>query len=193
MLEAASQGQPLCRLYSWDGAWVSLGRFQNPAIAVTPGFTNYVTRPTGGKAVLHGHDLTVALALPFKGRAVKEAYKLAVSPILEALNMRGANALMAATPRASGIAPEDCFASRSPYDLVGGSDESKIAGAAMRLAEEALLLQMSIPFQEPLICPGNAITHAIPVTVHKWNWQGFEASLRHVFASSDFALLPRTR
>src|SRR5579862_8679410 len=65
LLTGAEAGAAGCRVYGWDGPWVSLGRFQSPKRdLLSPENTHWVTRPTGGKAVLHGHDVTVGLAVP---------------------------------------------------------------------------------------------------------------------------------
>lgn len=103
-----------CRIYTWDGPWVSLGRFQKPERAVVPGFANWVIRPTGGKAVLHGHDVTVALAFPFERgpHAVREAFTLAVAPLVEALNRCGLPCEVASTRR-------------HPREPVGGSSGTR--------------------------------------------------------------------
>jgi lipoate-protein ligase A len=106
LLNRAEQGVAGWRVYGWDGPWVSLGRFQIPQEAlVDPEAVPWVMRPTGGLAVLHGHDVTVGLAAPLAqltgwadseieaqpdfGRSLKTVYRLAISPILQALRACG--------------------------------------------------------------------------------------------------------
>lgn len=68
ILEAVRQGQspPTLRLYSWQPACLSIGRFQRAARSAdldalaTLGY-GFVRRPTGGRAVLHDHELTYAV------------------------------------------------------------------------------------------------------------------------------------
>ena len=73
LLERAERGESAARVYSWDGAWVSLGRFQRPEKALLRSEEiDWVMRPTGGKAVLHGHDVTVGIALPLRDIGVYE-------------------------------------------------------------------------------------------------------------------------
>src|SRR5687768_7523544 len=68
LFHAAERGEFSLRFYSWDGPWVTLGRFQDPARdLLDPSLVPWVVRPTGGKAVLHGHDLTVTLACSHEG------------------------------------------------------------------------------------------------------------------------------
>ncbi len=69
LLQRAVTGEgPFIRLYGWSPPAVSLGRFQ-PADAVPRGPLadrgwDLVRRPTGGRAVLHQHEVTYAIALP---------------------------------------------------------------------------------------------------------------------------------
>src|SRR5205085_6034945 len=88
LLSRAEAGEAGCRVYGWLGPWVSLGRFQSPERdLVQPEATNWVVRPTGGKAVLHGHDLTVGLAVPLsalglENRSLKAVYRAIVQPLI---------------------------------------------------------------------------------------------------------------
>ena len=62
LLDAAEKGNSGARVYTWSKLCVSLGRNQNPERALlNTKKIDWVMRPTGGKAVLHGHDLTVSL------------------------------------------------------------------------------------------------------------------------------------
>src|SRR5947209_7385013 len=64
---AAEQGIATLRFYGWTEATVSLGYFQ-PASARRQHAPllqlPWVRRPSGGKALVHHHELTYALALP---------------------------------------------------------------------------------------------------------------------------------
>lgn len=66
LLEQAQE--PTLRLYGWDGPWLSLGYAQRAdwfcperlrALGV-----RVVRRPSGGRAVLHHHEITYAIVLP---------------------------------------------------------------------------------------------------------------------------------
>jgi lipoate-protein ligase A len=177
LLRIAEAQNPMCRLYGWSGPWVSLGRFQKPEETIAPGFSDYVLRPTGGKAVLHGHDHTVALALPFTGGSVKKAYRLAIGPLLGALNRCGLPATMAGVGSGGDLVSRDCFASASPYDFIDRDSRIKVAGVAMRINRRALLLQASIPYTSPLIAPDLAIKDPHPVPILDWRWQDFPEAL----------------
>lgn len=162
LLEAAEEGEPGCRVYSWQGPWISLGRFQSPQRdLLDPILVPWVMRPTGGRAVLHGHDITVALALPVRaqgatwGRDVRNAYRVAVRPLILALGSCGVEAAVAKdTPfaRAPGKSA-DCFATNAPNDIVSRVDGRKVCGCALKFSRKVLLLQASIPIGPPLIDP----------------------------------------
>lgn len=105
LLSAAEQGVVGWRVYGWDGPWVSLGRYQRPETALRNSETiRWVIRPTGGKAVLHGHDVTVGLAVPlshFGGevrhgpRSLRAVYQGTIAPIVAALRSCGMPAILA--------------------------------------------------------------------------------------------------
>lgn len=57
--------RPTLRLYQWDGPWLSLGYAQKGLEVEVP----CVRRASGGRAVLHQHEITYAIVLPeFQGR-----------------------------------------------------------------------------------------------------------------------------
>jgi len=120
LLESAeNEGKPGYRVYGWDGPWVSLGMWQDPERdLLDPSLVPWVMRPTGGGAVLHGHDVTVALAAPLElilerrrrrpnaqsrleegfvpqSRSVRAMYRWLTAPILEALRECGLPAVLA--------------------------------------------------------------------------------------------------
>jgi lipoate-protein ligase A len=168
LLAAAEEGRVGYRIYGWCGAWVSLGMYQRPERVLRPDCTTpYVVRPTGGRAVLHGHDVTVSLAAPRAallagngrdmgaGRPVREVYRRLVAPIVEGLCAAGLDARLAeqtgfaAKP---GLSP-DCFATAADNDVVDAATGRKLCGCALRLTERAALLQASIPLGVPLVPP----------------------------------------
>ena len=62
-LREGGQCLPIVRLYQWDRPSVSIGRLQpeEPVRRLYPDLP-CVRRPTGGRAVLHGEDLTITVA-----------------------------------------------------------------------------------------------------------------------------------
>ncbi|MCA0362036.1 MAG: hypothetical protein LCH41_13415 [Armatimonadetes bacterium] len=149
------------RVYQWDRDWVSLGMFQTPETALVDGcHTPWVMRPTGGKAVLHGHDLTLGMSAPLAligtdSRGVKTAYRWLAEPIISALNEVGIPATLAErTPFVRGAGKvADCFAHVAANDIVHPGTGQKVCGCALRLTHDAVLLQASIPLGRPLADP----------------------------------------
>lgn len=164
LLEEAEGGQPCFRLYSWDGPWVSLGRFQKPDKALQPGCAvPWVMRPTGGKGVLHGHDLTIGAAFPLaslglkdsEARSVGPAYRAIIRPLVAALKDSGANVLLGEETQfvRSGGATPDCFAHIAPNDVIDPKNGRKVMGCALKIGRRAVLVQCSLPVGLPLVDP----------------------------------------
>ncbi len=185
LLDAAEVGEWGWRVYGWDGPWVSLGRFQDPQRAVAPGWDRWCVRPTGGRAVLHGHDATLALALPHDGdcRQVKALYRRLIAPLVEALCACGLECRLAETTRyvGRGRESEDCFAFRSPNDVVCPDTGAKVCGCALRVSERGALLQASVPYRAPLAEGG--IVGGVARPVRDWDHAGFEDAVRRALAS----------
>ncbi len=159
LLSLAEDGMTVARVYFWDSVWVTLGRNQKPEDALLDLSVNHIVRPTGGAAVLHGHDLTIGLAIPLvdlgcTSREVKKAYLGLVSPILSALNAVGVPASLGRDIANRGsLASPYCFGMKSDYDVLNRLTGEKICGCAMRVTDRAALLQASIPVGEPLVDP----------------------------------------
>jgi lipoate-protein ligase A len=192
------EGQGIrARVYFWDGPWVSLGRNQSPREALI----RSVVRPTGG---LHGHDVTVGFAMPFRG-GVKAAYRAATRPLNGALRACGLPVVLAenfapvlgrvgsdlapcqdTTGRVHrdsdgrGTSPGDCFAGTSLNDLVHEKTGAKVCGCALKVSRDRLLLQASIPCREPLIDPSEAIQGALAGLLYPWDEASFPDAFRAI-------------
>ncbi|MES1228019.1 MAG: hypothetical protein ABUL72_05065, partial [Armatimonadota bacterium] len=148
------------RVYGWDGPWVSLGLSQKPERALlSESKVPWVMRPTGGKAVLHGHDVTVGLCVDLRdiglepgSRDVEAAFMGSVKLIRDALQDCGVDCGFSNRGPLRNSATADCFAYAAPNDLVD-REGSKVCGCAQKLTQEAVLVQASIPNQAPLVEP----------------------------------------
>lgn len=163
LLERAEAGQPGRRVYGWDGPWVSLGRSQDPERDLVPDCPiPSVKRPTGGGGVLHGHDVTFAMACPLADlgldpRSARAGYRRIVMPLIRALRDAGIDAGLGADlpgERAK-VASSDCFAAVADADVVDLATGRKVCGCALRLTRTAILLQASIPVEAPLVSPAS--------------------------------------
>ena len=194
LLERAEEGEAGCRVYGWDGPWVSLGKQQDPqSDLIDLNLVPWVIRPTGGRAVLHGHDVTIGLAVPMTTisaligvptttlcRSVKTVYRFIAAPLVAALNDCGHRVALAEETSFSGRGPDnvDCFAHVSPNDIVDLQTGMKACGCALRLTHSAVLVQASIPNGKPLVDPGRLFRGAQVLVGRKWDSNGFAAALR---------------
>jgi lipoate-protein ligase A len=168
LLAMAEKGTLGGRVYAWKGVWVSLGRFQDPERdLLTPESTPWVIRPTGGKAVLHGHDVTVGLAIPLSildadPRSIRSVYRAAIAPLVTALRACGLPATLAEGTRHAerGQKTADCFAFTSPNDVVHEETGQKVCGCALQVTDRAVLVQASVPNGPPLVSPASVIREA---------------------------------
>ncbi|MBN2353914.1 MAG: aminomethyl-transferring glycine dehydrogenase subunit GcvPB [Spirochaetales bacterium] len=129
-----AEGRPVVRFYRWSPPCVSIGYFQDPARDIDLEFLkrkgiDFVRRPTGGRAVLHEHELTYAIVLPgnFLPSGIVPSYRKIASVFLAALaewGVRGELKGPAGRPDRSG----SCFASVSAYEIT--VDGRKIIGSA---------------------------------------------------------------
>lgn len=186
LLERAEEGEAGVRVYRWDGPWISLGMFQDPLRdLLDPDLVPWVMRPTGGKAVLHGHDETIGLAVPLEmlgigSRSLKAAYRAVIGPIVEALNDCGLVCALAEHTKFSGAGARtaDCFAHTSPNDVVDPRTGMKVCGCALRLTERAVLVQASVPNGPPLVDPQRVFAQPQLAIGPEWDGDGLPKALR---------------
>ncbi len=154
LMAAAQSGEapgPAVRVYRWDRAAISIGRLQEepPVRRLHPDLP-CVRRPTGGRAVLHGADLTVSVAtrldwLPQGAGTVLASSRLILQGVLLALQCCGQEAVFGAEPSRAGRGAVDCFDVSALCDLVEAHTGRKLVGSAQRREGGALLQQMSLP------------------------------------------------
>jgi len=163
LLSHAEGGQWGWRLYTWLEPAVTLGMSQTPEADLMPGCPiGYAMRPTGGRGVLHGHDLTLGLAIPLAdlglphgSRSLRQAYRPAAKWIIAALNDCGVQACLGEDLPSAHIGGHgaDCFAHVANNDIVSPVTRRKICGCALRMTESAVLLQASLPIKAPVTDP----------------------------------------
>lgn len=144
--EVAAGAPPALRLYRWSPPALSLGRFQ-PLTDVDPDAcarhgVEIVVRPTGGRALLHGGDLTYAAVMPRPAGAagsVDALYRWLAGGLVAGLARLGVSADIGRTDGPAGPA---CFAAQQGADLRVG--ERKLCGSAQVHREDAVLQHGSI-------------------------------------------------
>ncbi len=153
LLTSAGRGLATLRLYTWEGHWLSFG-YRQPAdparaSACAAAGVGLVRRATGGAAVLHGSDLTYALAAPEDAlpAGLAGAYGLVAEALLEALAAVGVAAQRSPRGPAPGRgAPRafDCFVAPAADEICAGPGARKLVGSAQRRAGGGVLQHGSI-------------------------------------------------
>ena len=155
LVEAVDAGRsaPVLRLYRWAPPCLSLG-FSQPYAAADAAFcaahgVEVVRRPTGGRAVLHQHELTYAAAAPLgQGPFTQElqaAYQAICRALVAGLRAVGVAAELAGEPAGGMIKPTEaipCFVGPAAGEVVAAG--RKLVGSAMRRVGGAILQHGSI-------------------------------------------------
>ena len=165
--EAVRTGGVLVRIYAWDAPAVSLGAFQSITEARShEGLVGLpiVRRPSGGGAIVHGSDLTFAVAVPREHRLAtlpQRLYDTVHGALVAVLREWGVPAMLSepagteaedALPLSEkpGTGPLLCFDRRATGDVVIGDSEAnpprdfKVMGSAQRRLPGAVLQHGSL-------------------------------------------------
>lgn len=159
LLDWHSEGKipPVIRFYGWNPATLSIGYFQKvekeiDLEAVKAHGLGFVRRPTGGRGVLHEHELTYSVIVsedhPEMPKTVTEAYRVISEGILKGFHQLGLEAYFAVprtdeeksalkNPRSA-----VCFDAPSWYELV--VEGRKVAGSAQTRQKGVILQHGSI-------------------------------------------------
>ncbi|HEX3236287.1 MAG TPA: lipoate--protein ligase family protein [Gemmatimonadales bacterium] len=145
---AAHSGERWLRLYGWEPHCLSFGRHEPAArrydrARVEALGLDVVRRPTGGRAVWHGREVTYALAAPSAELGtVRESYVEIHQMLLGALGRLGIPARLAPGGRAVGVGSGACFASPAGGEIM--VQGRKAVGSAQLRQGGALLQHGSI-------------------------------------------------
>lgn len=159
LLDWNSEGKipPVIRFYGWDPATLSIGYFQKVEKEINMEQVKahglgFVRRPTGGRGVLHEHELTYSVIVseehPDMPKTVTEAYRVISEGILKGFHHLGMDAYFAvprtAEERDSLKNPRSavCFDAPSWYELV--VEGRKVAGSAQTRQKGVILQHGSI-------------------------------------------------
>ncbi|MFB3160511.1 biotin/lipoate A/B protein ligase family protein [Neobacillus sp. 179-J 1A1 HS] len=159
LLDWHSEGKipPVIRFYGWDPATLSIGYFQKvekeiDLEAVKAHGLGFVRRPTGGRGVLHEHELTYSVIVsedhPEMPKTVTEAYRVISEGILKGFHHLGLEAYFAVPrtdeERSALKNPRSavCFDAPSWYELV--VEGRKVAGSAQTRQKGVILQHGSI-------------------------------------------------
>jgi len=154
LLTAMAEGRcerPVVRVYLWDRPAVSIGRLQReePVRRAHPNLP-IVRRPTGGRAVLHGDDLTLTIALrlewlPAGNRtSVLASHRWLMGCVAAAFQSCGLAVNYGTQTLRGQSGSIQCFDFAAGCDLVDATGK-KLVGSAQRRQGPALLQQMCLP------------------------------------------------
>ena len=152
----ASGGPPTLRFYGWNPHALSLGCFQDAAEVDLDACrrlgVDVVRRPTGGRAVLHGVEVTYSLVLPEASgivpQGITESYRAISRGLARGLASLGLETRLAEgrqrtdAPGRRGLSAA-CFDAPSWYELNAGG--KKLVGSAQVRRFGVLLQHGSIP------------------------------------------------
>ncbi|MGB2992811.1 MAG: biotin/lipoate A/B protein ligase family protein [Paenisporosarcina sp.] len=155
LLDWHSEGlmPPIVRFYGWNPATLSIGYFQNVnkeinMEEVKKHNLGFVRRPTGGRGVLHEHELTYSIIVsedyPNMPATVTEAYRVLSEGLLIGFQKLGLNAYFSVPDtdeKKSDLKnPKSavCFDAPSWYELV--VEGKKVAGSA-QTRQKGVILQ----------------------------------------------------
>lgn len=144
---------PVIRFYAWQPAALSIGYFQKAAEEIDLERVEelglgFVRRPTGGRGVLHEHELTYSIIVseehPEMPESVTEAYRILSGGLLEGFKNLGLDAYFSVPDTAEKL--EDlkkpksavCFDAPSWYEMV--VEGKKVAGSA-QTRQKGVILQ----------------------------------------------------
>lgn len=159
---ADGKSLPTLRLYGWEIPSISLGYFQNLERSridleyCRGAGIELVRRPTGGRAVLHGHDVTFSVVAGVDGipegfEGVLGSHVWLMRSIVAGMRLLGIEAEIGLmdSAKSRAISSADCFAHVAECDI--RTERGKAAGAAQVRKSGALLEQGSIPHTSPAV------------------------------------------
>jgi len=129
-------GVETLRLYGWEPAGLSIGFFQRADEFASLDGYELVRRPTGGGAIAHTGELTVARI--GHGEAVNTVYEQLNTLIRRAGQLLGAGPLTAGEGTPKPAPTGYCFDQATCYDLLGGG--GKLFGSAQRRSRDRYLV-----------------------------------------------------
>lgn len=149
---ARDTGQPTVRVYGWQPHAVSLGYNQDEndidIERCRIDGIDIVRRPTGGRAILHAHELTYSVVMYAEGRNIAQVYEQIGGAIVAALHHLGVKAEMSRnvlnfpelySARRDSIS---CFTSISRSEIQHRG--KKIVGSAQRRFGDVVLQHGSV-------------------------------------------------
>ena len=203
------QSVPTLRFYRWQKPTLSLGYFQDAAdidiAAAKRRGCDVVRRSTGGKAILHEHELTYALCAPEVGAlaggpaAAMQAIHQAFAKELSAQSAKEVFIRQQSTLQSDIVDSAWCFEDSSPLDIC--LDGKKLLGSAARRKNNWILFHGSLVLEVPSETPEiaalgfepnisacvDALAAALGIDFTTGEWTPDEISLGDSIATEKYA------
>ena len=148
---ASGENKPTLRLYAWQPLCLSLGYGQRLRDAdlerIDENGWGIVRRPTGGKAILHGNELTYSVSLPkdhdLAQGDVVESYRRISEALMLALQYMGLSPASEKQAKGNRDLGPVCFEVPSHYEIT--SNGKKLIGSAQVRRREGILQHGTLP------------------------------------------------
>jgi lipoyl(octanoyl) transferase len=144
------------RIYSWEKPSITLGMTEKPTetldlAAIAAHGVEWIRRPTGGRSVLHDHDITYSCVFSVGvegfGATLIETYSVISRCLLNGLEKAGIRCGAHDSPPDSHLSRSNtrlpCFLSPNRHEIMAGG--KKLLGSAQKRSAKAVLQHGSIP------------------------------------------------
>jgi lipoyl(octanoyl) transferase len=165
-LQNIPAGQVWLRLYSWEAPTITLGFMQKPEAVLDLNACRqhtvcWIRRITGGRAVLHDHDITYSCVFPKSlitmGKNIAESYEIISRCLMHGLALVNISAKShgtgsRATPPDPDMAKREtllklpCFISPNCKEII--VNNKKLIGSAQKRTDRAILQHGSVPLTD---------------------------------------------
>jgi lipoate-protein ligase A len=166
LLERAAAGERWLRLYGWEPFCLSFGRHEPASrrydvARIAALGLDVVRRPTGGRAVWHGRELTYTVACPGRLGSLRESYLEIHQMLRDALQSLGVPAELAPRSSATGVGAGACFARPAGGEIMVRG--RKVVGSAQLRQNGALIQHGSILVGDDQEMVGAVTLGTVPV------------------------------
>ncbi|MFN8571862.1 MAG: lipoate--protein ligase family protein [Gemmatimonadaceae bacterium] len=195
MHRAAESGEGVFRIYHWNQPTLSLGRHQRAREAFDPQRADslgvhLVRRMTGGRALLHWHEVTYSVTAPIGGEPLHESYAAINALLLDALGVLGVDAQIA--PRSGRMPPPGsapCFELPAEGEILVGAHKlvgsaqlrdsrSMLQHGSVLIADDQALVGRVSPKPVTLVAPAATLAQALGRVP---TFEEVAAALQHAF------------
>ncbi|MFM8281692.1 MAG: lipoyl protein ligase domain-containing protein [Bacteroidota bacterium] len=156
-LQMEKEYKSIFRIYGWDKPTLSLGKHQQITEIIDRNCSAFdipiVTRPTGGRAVLHANELTYCITMPCKSmEEARKAYHDIHMFLLKCLqqfplaDLEFAKGTLSFHEHYQQMESSACFSASARHEVT--CKGKKLIGSAQRISDGVLLQHGSLPLDD---------------------------------------------